>query len=230
MNLQLLDYVKQARQKGLADEQIKTNLVSAGWNAAEVADAVAWKEGDLVVPAPPTPPAPQVPVAAPAASTGPQSPSPVVEQLSTRGVEYTIMFIALGIFATSLGNILHNFVNDAFTSGPSYGGAASFSAAALLVSFPVFAILFLRLKKAELDKPETRQDPSRRKSVQLTLIISFLFAIGHLSTYLFMLMEGNSFSGDAGEGVASILNMLITITIAGGIFAYYWLDEHRHAS
>ena len=110
-------------------------------------------------------------------------------------------------------------------------GSASFSSIALpvtflLVSIPVFALFFIRLKRAELATPALRFDPSKRRLSQITQVFAFLACFINVITFVYMLL-----SKMAGEGGISIvkatLNLIIILVVAGGILAYYWYDEHR---
>jgi hypothetical protein len=220
----LTDYIAAARKKGHDDHQIKRDLVAAGWNAKVVARGLAGEDDDLPVPPPPP-------------GSASESPRPVVQNFSTRGLEYIIMFIALAVSAISLGSILHSSINALFGSGESIlgsGGSVPFAASALVVSFPVLAYLFLRLKKAELDDDTLRHDASRKRAIQLTLVVTFLVGLGNVIYFVYSLMAGdandsyNSFGSSASNALlGNFVHLVITLTIAGGIFMYYWRDEHK---
>ncbi|HEY2003512.1 MAG TPA: DUF5671 domain-containing protein [Candidatus Saccharimonadia bacterium] len=210
----------------MSDEDIRSNLVSAGWLAQKVDEALKGGDKALLVP-PPPPPSAGSPVAG---ST--QQPIAVVSQRTTRGLEYVIMFLALGVTAISLGEVLHSIVDESFGNTSSFEGLVSYATSALIVALPIFAILFLRLKKAEQGDANLRRDSSRRHAVQLTLIVAFLWGLFRLVTYIYSLLNGglsNSIGGGGGtvSPVANFLHALITVAIAGGIFAYYWTDEHH---
>ena len=223
-NKALIQYIAAARKKGHSDEQIKHDLVAAGWNAKMVAASIAG-ESDLPVPPPP-------------AVRGEGAPRAVVQNFSTRGLEYIIMFIALGVSAVSLGSILHSTINALVGSEQSAlsggNGAVPFAASALVVSFPVLAYLFLRLKNAELSDASLRADASRKRAIQLTLIVTFLVGLGNVIYFVYSLMAGdtvdtyNSFGSPAASSIlGNFVHLLITLAIAGGIFMYYWRDEHQ---
>ena len=215
---QINDYVKAGRAEGLSDETIKLNLTSTGWDENMVVAAMTGKPV-LTVPMPPPP----------------QSASPVavVQQLSTRGLEYTIMFLGLGFSAVSLGILLHNYVDKLFTTESIFEGLSSYASAALIVALPIFALLFIRLRRAEKAEPALRKDASRRKSVQSVLVISFLWGIFKIIAYVYSLMNAgvtDSYNSSSHtSAVGNLLHLVITLGIAGGIFAYYWIDEHRAA-
>ncbi len=222
MKQELYDYIKLARSESVADSEIGDLLVAAGWPEAEARSALLAKPFLPAAPSPHT----SAPMGSLPSPMKPGQPIAVVSNWTTRGLEYVIMFIALGVAATSLGWILHNFVDSALgQSGTVYEAGVSFASAALLVTLPVFLVLFLRLKKAELKDSTIRQDASRRRMTQLTLLITFLVGLGHIVSYIYSLLN----SADAEVRPAgNLIHMIITVAIAGGIFFYYWRDEHRH--
>lgn len=172
-----------------------------------------------VPPMPATPAEPQQPLHP---QDNPLNPVPVVNVLSTRGVEYAFLTISLFVFAGSLIGILLVLVNGAFNFA-----ALSFPISALLIALPVFAFLFLRLKKLELQNPERKLDPSKRRWTQFTQIVAFIVTLFTLVGVVFGVM---SRIGGIGSGVSIgkiLLNGLCILVVSGGILAYYWLDEHR---
>lgn len=225
-------FIKQARDKGLDDAEIRTRLSAGGWSDSDINAGL----DDLVVPLPPTTANP------PAFHNQVHSSQPiaVVNNLSVRGFEYMVMFITLLTTAFSIGSLAHTFVNDIFSKASdtySYGDVNSFGTFAvtlLIVSFPIFTYMFLRLKKAELADPTLRKDPSRRKLTQFTQLITFLFGMGYVIYFIYALLtpdRGSYYGGvdNSPSVVEQLLHTLITLVIAGGIFVYYWRDEHKEA-
>lgn len=227
MNQQLVHYITFARDKKLSDTDIRANLIGAGWVPEQVDAALGANDNILLMPPPP-------PSKAGAfvqqLSSNQNTPIAVVQQRTTKGLEYTIMFIALGISAVSLGELCHAMV-DSLTGQSGSSDFVSYASSAVIVALPIFIYLFFRLKKAERANPQIRLDPSRRHAVQLTLIVSFLWGIYRLTTYIYSLLNGGSGSSYSGtdnpSALANILHTLTTLAIAGSIFAYYWIDEHR---
>jgi|GEM_PF-1053273 len=148
-------------------------------------------------------------------------PQAVVRVLSPRGVEYVFLTIALFTGAIGLISALISLVN-----GKTDFNVLEFPAAVLLVSIPIFAWLFLRLKKAELIDPKLKLDPSKRRSTQFMQIFSFIICfftlIGFVSL-IFAKMAGQY----GGSSVKVFLDVLVILLVAGGILFYYWRDEHR---
>ncbi len=224
MNHQLLQYVTFARSRKVSDEDIRANLVAAGWDGSQVDRAL--QAGDEAQLLPPPPPAPAGSLAGQAGG----GPVAVIQQRTTRGLEYIIMFLALAVTAISLGVLLHSFVDASFGAADSDNSWSSYASAALIVALPIFSFLFLRLKRAELAQPGLRLDPSRRHAVQLTLIVTFLWGLLRLVTYTYSLLNTGvdaSLGSNVTSPLANFMHLVVTVGIAGGIFAYYWLDEHK---
>jgi hypothetical protein len=167
-----------------------------------------------------TPPEPAAVPALPTTSSA-TSPVPVVRVLSPFGVEYVFMTICLFVGAIALVTALISLAN-----GKIDFSVLAFPAATLLISVPVFAVLFLRLKKLELKRPELKLDPSKRRSTQFTQITAFTVVLFTLIGLVF-----NIFMKLGGQGglpiVKAILDTLCILVVAGGILAYYWRNEHK---
>lgn len=231
------DFIKSKRDAGLGDDEIRSKLLTGGWSESEVSAAFSSLDNDI-----PLPPSQQEAIPpAPAQTVAPQAqPVAVVQQLSTRGVEYGIMFYSLGFGAIALGGLLHSLIdlnmrprND---SGAFYGGEMlAVQGIIALVTIPIFLFMFLRLKHAEQNDASLHQDTSRRSFIQKTLIIAFIWGIWAFAYNAYQLVTGaDSFTAygntefDQGTFVmARILHMLITLAIAGGIFTFFWRDEHK---
>jgi divalent metal cation (Fe/Co/Zn/Cd) transporter len=136
------------------------------------------------------------------------------------GVEYVFMTISLFAAAGGLTAALLSLVN-----GKISFDVLAFPTALLIVSVPVFALLFLHAKRQELRSPGLRQDPSKRRSTQFTQIVSFLvclFTLVGLVSAIFMKLGGQS----DGPLWRIALDCLVLIVVFGGMLAYYWRDEH----
>lgn len=227
---ELVSYIKKARTKGKDDETIRHNLLLAGWDKDAVEGGLGADLDDDEVPKPPT---------TAAKKTTSKEPLAVVQTFSPRGFEYIIMFIALGVTALSLGSILHDVATMIISGTASDLVAFSpMASAGLIVALPIFAFLFLRLKKLEQLEPKLKFDTSRRRAVQLTLIVSFIIGVGRLIWYIYQLLEANAgtnlrYGYEVTPPAAEVMllntvHALITIVIAGSIFAYYWRDlQHK---
>lgn len=228
MNDELHSYIRQAKSNGDDHKTIHSRLVGAGWHPDAVKSALDKHTQQLGIA--PVDTAVNEPTFSVVPS--PSQPIGVVKVFSTRGVEYYFMLITLAVSAGALGTLLLSIADIIFSDSSSTfdaTGIMAFTAAALIVSFPIFAFLFLRLKKAELLNPGLRQDQSRRRMVQIALIVSFLVGLFSTISYLFVLLAA-AFGGsdyEVADVGLMIADFVITIAIAGGIFVYFWLDSHR---
>ncbi len=175
----------------------------------------------------PEPPRPPEPVEPPQLSV-PRSlsskddlPVPVLQVLSVRGVEYTMMTLTLWFAAGALIAMLLGVAN-----GESSFSFLSFPLALLLVCLPIFAFFFLRLRKSELANPALRFDASKRRLSQFTQVLAFAACLFNVIAFVYMVLQ--KFGGESAPSIGkSLLNLLVVLAVAGGILAYYWIDEHR---
>lgn len=228
MSDELHDYIHKAKSNGDNHQTIRDRLVGAGWHPATVGDALD-KHTPQQLGMPPV----EAALRHQSALTQSDHTQPigVVKVFSTRGVEYYFMLIALAISAAALSTLLFSIADELLGNGRSTfdTGIIAFTASALIVAFPVFAFLFLRLKKAELENPQLRLDQSRRRMVQIALIVSFIIGIFSTIGYLFTLLAA-AFGGsdyEISDVGLMITDFVITVAIVGGIFVYFWLDSHR---
>lgn len=149
------------------------------------------------------------------------NPLAVVQVLSPVGVEYVFMTISLFAVAGGLTAALLSLVN-----GKTDFTVLAFPTALLLISLPLFALLFLRTKRQELLRPALRQDPSKRRSTQFTQIVSFIISMFTLVGLVFSAFTklGGQSSVPIGKAV---LDGSVLLVVFGGMLAYYWWDEHR---
>lgn len=155
------------------------------------------------------------------AGTQPTNPVPVVRVLSPVGIEYVFMTISLftGLFGLTVA--LLSLVN-----GKTDFSVLAFPVALLVTSVPVFAFLFLRLKKLELMQPALRFDASKRRSTQFTQIVSFIVCFFTVVGVIFSLFS--KMGGESGPSIVKILlDALVILVVFGGTLYYYWNNEHR---
>jgi len=151
-------------------------------------------------------------------------PMAVVKVLSVRGIEYAMMSFALWIGAASL-----IWLFDSLIMGSATFMALSYPISALIIALPVFALFFLRLRKAELADSSLRFEPSKRRFSQITQFVAFLTCFFNVITFVYTLV--NKFGGEVstGELGKTAGTTAVTLVIAGGILLYYWFDEHKFA-
>src|SRR5262249_30988326 len=145
----------------------------------------------------------------------------VVKVLSPVGVEYVFLTISLVVGAVALAAVLISLVN-----GKTDFSVLAFPVAVLLVTLPVFAVIFLHLKSLESGNPALKLDPSKRRSTQFTQIAAFVACMFALIGFVFDIF--NKLGGQSGpSAVKAGLDALCILVVAGGILAYYWRDEHK---
>jgi len=210
---ELLDYIKQAKLKGLSDEIITSELARTGWNTEDIRQALS---NDLVVPKPPKP-----------ITQGIQISESSPSYSMWDAFEHILMFISLYVLSTSIALILHFFV-DKWSPGISRESYGSYNdyvdglglillrgyLASSIVSFPLFAYFFLKVTKQTQKHPLIRQLKARKFLIYLTLIITFLIVIGNTISIVYGFLNGNI-------TLNFILHFIVTVTISGVIFAYY---------
>jgi hypothetical protein len=214
MSPELSDFISQARQHHLSDEEIRQRLISAGWPEQDVNQALGGSSWEMSVPQPPHPA--QV---LGAHGHDPTQPIGVVENLSPRGFEYSIMFITLWLTAFAAVWILNDFLFGAETS------VNTFPLTVLIVSVPVFLLIFFRLREAEHAHPALLKDPSRRKSIQGTQRLSFVIVLVQTIGTLYAILQPHTGSDYSISKV--VISWLVSVLVFGGIFTYYWINTQR---
>lgn len=207
MASELDTYIVKAREKKIPDEEIRKTLLATGWPADQV-NAAFSQETNTNTLIPPPPPVPQVGM--------------------WTGFVYTIFFISLYVLATSTANILHVLV-DNITIPPEpfrdYYDSGFFSLfhnttmisvglAAIIVSYPIFAILAILLKRQLSKKPYVRNLRSRKLLIYITLVGTFLIMLGHLISTIFNFLVGSG-------TLTTVGHLGVTLLIAGLIFGYF---------
>ncbi len=148
-------------------------------------------------------------------------PMPVVKVLSPVGVEYVFLTITLLGGAIALAASLIALVN-----GKTDFSVLAFPVSSLLVTVPVFAVIFLHLKKMEVANPDLKLDPSKRRSTQFTQIVAFIACLSALVGFVFDIFS--KIGGQIGPSILKAgLDVLCVLVVAGGILFYYWREEHK---
>jgi hypothetical protein len=194
--------VRESLARGLARDQIRDALGSAGWSNEQVNRALA-AYASVEFP---------VPVPRPRAS------------LSAReAFLYLLMFTTLYLVAFNLGSLLFRFIDMAFPD-PTQGRQAFFghnsirwNISTLVVSLPVFLYLARLTNRAVDIDPIKRMSPVRRWLTYLTLFVSACVLIGDVVNLVYSFL--------AGELTVRFLLKVVTVgAIAGTAFWYYLSD------
>lgn len=203
INPELVKYVGTLREQNIPEEKIKAQLLNAGWSVQDIESVMV-----------------------PGTST-PVPPPPVPRVEMWVGFLYIILFITLYVSATALASILKFLVDqvipDVLSKRSTYSYIGSifygpetiiYHLSAMIVTFPIFAFLFLFLKKQQHLNPAVRNLRSRKLLIYLTLVITFLIMIFDLISTVYGFLNG-TVTG------RSISHFAITMLVSGSIFGYY---------
>lgn len=198
-NSELLNFIQNAKAKKVPEDTIRGQLLKTGWSEYDINEAMT-----------------------PNSSSGINMPPPPVPHFGMWvAFQYIILFITLYIWATAFGGML-DYIVDKYLPDTLYarGGFNSFVMwylACLIVVFPIFAFLFLVLKKQAINKPAVKNLRARKVLIYLTLVGTFLLMVVHLIITLFRFLNGSS-------TLNSFLHFLVTLFVAGSIFVYFLIE------
>ena len=198
---ELVGFVREGLDRGLAREQIADILTRAGWPSDQVRRALA---GFADVESP-------IPVPRPAVSTRPRE-----------AFLHVVMFMALFVSAFNLGAVLFGLI-DLYLPDPAglppvvIREMLRFSVSALVVASPVFAFVTVVIRRGVEAQPSSRGSRIRLQLTYLTLFAASCVLVGAVTAVVY------SFLG--GELTARFVLKSLTVTaIAGGAFTYYLRD------
>lgn len=200
MASELQYFVKESLERGQSRKSVKDVLRKAGWPLDEISTALdTYAEVDFPVPVPRRKP-----------------------YLSAReAFMYLVMFLTLYISAISFGTLLFQFINKWYPDPLLYLtpniSAIREAASSLIIAYPVFLFVALRLERAIRKDPEKRTSKIRKWLTYVTLFIAAGVIIGDLITLVSNLLRGDLTT-------PFVLKVLVVGAIAGTIFGYYLLD------
>lgn len=203
---ELGDFVREALDRGVSRDQIRTTLIGVGWAHAQVDAALArWAESAL-------------PLAVP-------RPRP---SLSAReAFEYVVLFGTLYFSAFSLGQLHFNLIDLAFPDPlwPPFrfevvDRSIRWAIAALVVSTPVFLYAAWSNARRLAAEPVKRASPVRRWLTYATLALTASILIGDCTSLVYNLLGGDL-------TLRFMLKAGVVGAIAGTAFVYYLADLRR---
>jgi hypothetical protein len=198
MNEKLSQFVDHSRDKGLDHATIRHVLLSAGWREKDIAEVFCARDLELPIPEP----------------TGVGTARDAFFHLLT--------FTALYTWATSLILLFITYIDFAFpdpawrTSYYALEAALSnirASLAALIVSFPIFLILWHFLLREVRRHPEKAKGAIRRWLGYLSLFVGAVTLSADAITFIFYLFEGQL-------TVRFLLKVTALFLIAGSLVYY----------
>ncbi len=203
MNSELTQFVRESLAKGKSRAEISHALKSAKWQADEIHQAMsAYAEVDFPVP---------VPLRRP--------------YLSAReAFMYLLTFLTLYISAISFGTLIFQFVNrwlpDTLTYYDTSNDAIRWSAAALLISYPLYLLMSWLISRQVQKDPDKRSSKIRKWLTYITLFVAAGVIIGDLITLVFNLLGGEL-------TLRFIIKVVTVAAISGSIFGYYLWDLRK---
>jgi hypothetical protein len=207
MGSQDLDvFVRDALSRGVPRERVATTLAEAGWSTAQVQRALgSWAEVDFPVPVP----------------------RPRASLSAREAFFYLLMFAALYLTAWHVCSLAFDLLNRALPDAADkvymYGSnnqSMRWSAASLLIAFPVFLWMARIVARQVVSDPLARLSPVRRWLTYLTLFLAATAIIGDLITLVYNLLAGEL-------NVRFLLKVLVVGAVSGAIFSYYLADLRR---
>ena len=206
-DMRLKEFIEAALGAGKSRDEIGQVLEAAGWSAEQVADGL---RGFADVPF-------AVPVPRPRA------------QVSARDAFlYLLLFGALYISAYQLGSLLFSLINLAFpTPGDRFEatraeGAIRWATASMIVAFPLFLALAVKLSREIRREPARRLSSIRRWLIYLTLLVAAGFITGDAITLVYNLLSGEF-------TVRFVLKVAVVAAITGTVFWYFLMTTRRDA-
>lgn len=201
----LNDFIDSALRAGKSRDEITEALASAGWSGEQIADGLRFfAEVAFPVPVP-----------------RPRS------QLSARDAFfYLLMFGTLYVCAFQLGNLLFDFINLVFPDelrpfeSQQAESSIRWATASLIIAFPVFLWLHMKMQREIQRIPARRQSAVRRWLIYLTLLVAAAVIVGDSITLVYNLLSGEL-------STRFILKVLVVAAIAGAGFGYF-LQLIRH--
>lgn len=208
---ELNNYISVLREKNIPDDTIKAELLKHDWPEKEINEALSPDNSNISLPPPPV---------------------PRLGMWIT--FQYFILFICLYVSATALGGIMHiavdQYVADTIKNASNYrlnleNPFLKFYLAGIIVTFPIFALLFVLLKKEALKNPAIKNIQARKQLFYITLTVTFIIMIGHLIATIYGFLNGSA-------TLNSLAQLAVTFLVAGSIFAYllHEVKEDRKAN
>lgn len=212
MDEKLIQFVDHARDKGMDHATIRHLLLSAGWKEKEIAEVFCTRALELPIPTPPA-----------VSSVRPRGRSGSVWPRRARDAFFHLLtFGALYTWATSLILLFFTYIEFAFpdpawrTSQFALELALSSIRAELavvIVSFPIFLILWHFLLREVRRDPEKGKGAIRRWLAYLSIFVGVLTLSGDAMTLIFYTLEGQL-------TVRLLLKAAVLFLIAGSLVGY----------
>jgi hypothetical protein len=199
---ELSRFVREALAQGHPRTRIEEELLRAGWDREQVADALgAWVPSEFPLPVP----------------------RPRAYLSARETFLYLVLFTTLYISAINLGTLFFQLIDAGFPD-PSERNVVldrnsliRWAVASLVVAFPVFLALTRAMQRAIARDPVKRGSKVRKWLTYLTLFVAATVLIGDVIALVNGLLSGEMTTRFA-------LKVLVVLGIAGLVFGYYLWD------
>ena len=198
MNQVINEFVRHARQKGLDHAIIRHLLLAAGWKDKEIAQAIVSEGLDIPVPEP--------------RGSGNARDSFI----------YLLSFAALYVAVGCVISIYFVYLDYLFPDPSDFAeidwvlAGVRYCLAAIVIAFPLFAILARVLERIVRQSPEAAKQHVARWLTYLTMFLAAAVVAGDLITLLFFFLDGSLSS-------RFVLKAAVLLVIAQLVLSYFYL-------
>ena len=196
-------FVRRALEKGSSKEDVRAALSSAGWTTEQVRSALSgFADVPFVLPVP--------------------RPRPYLS--AREAFLYLALFTTLYLSTYHLGSLLFDLINRAFPDPARFATSTPdgirWSIASIIVAFPVFIGMSLKIGAELTRHPEKRLSGVRRWLTYLTLFLAAVVLLCDLIT-----LVDHGLGGEL--SVRFLLKALVAAVISVAVFGYYLWDLRR---
>jgi hypothetical protein len=201
----LHDFIDSALRAGKTRDEITATLQAAGWSNDQIGDGLRFFA--------------DVPFAVPV-------PRPRATLSARDAFLYLLMFGALYLSAYQFCNLLFSLINLSLPDPinqfeiPRAERSIRWATASLIVSFPLYLWISVRLTREVRAEPARAHSAVRRWLTYLTLFVAAGFIVGDAITLLYNLLSGEL-------TLRFVLKVLVIAAITGTIFGYYLHSARR---
>ncbi len=219
MSEELSQYVRSARQGGLADDRIRENLRGAGWNAADIEVALAAGQG---------------PSASAAVGSATQ---PMPERNPHETYLYIFSLISLFFLLTAAGSVLFQLINkwvgdpgeDLWSSafGHQYRDSViRAGVASIIVLLPFYLIHWMKLGVEVARQSIRHASKVRARWLHVGIFFGVLVLMSDLTALATSIMNGEL----SARPVWKIVTVFVLAGLAVGYFVFLLREDRRVAA
>ena len=201
VDLELVEFVRAAKERGVADDFIVALLRQNGWSERRVFSAFSAFYTDAL----------GRPVPMRAGSV----------EHSRDAFYYLLNFITLGFWTIALGQIWYALIARWFPDSAqrlsytqSLRDEISWQVATVIVTFPIFVLLHNLIRRELKRRPDLYDSGIRNWLTYLALVIASIVVLADAVWFFGALLRGEITS-------RFILDSLVLLILGGGVFTYY---------